>query len=76
MITVFFNRLPFFWPGKEPTCPFNNVENVTVHVENAGACILLAIVTCYRKEDNELVNDREEIGELCLLSLGQNTVVG
>jgi len=47
-----------------------------MHVENAGAGILLAIVTCYRKEDNELVNDREEIGELCLLSLGQNTVVG
>jgi len=35
-----------------------------------------AIVTCYRKEDNELINDREEIGELRLLSLGQNTVVG
>ena len=43
-----------------------------MHVENAGAGILLAIVTCYRKEDNELINDREEIGELRLLSLGQN----
>ena len=40
-----------------------------MHVENAGAGILLAIVTCYREEDNELINDREEIGELGLLSV-------
>ena len=40
-----------------------------MHVENAGACILLAIVTCYREEDNELINDTEEIGELGLLSV-------